>query len=133
MDRVSKSLLVFNELNFPNVCGLIKDKIGSIQTRKKEFSLAHNSFHFALELTRKTKDKFAESETLFHLAKLNQMENKQEIALTSVKESIELTETLYSDVFNSSLKRTYFSTVYNRYAVDGAYGSSATTGRLLRL
>ncbi len=42
-------------------------------------------------------------------------ENKKQDALKSVQKAVEITELLYSDIFNSKLKSTYLSNVFDRY------------------
>jgi CHAT domain-containing protein len=69
----------------------------------------------ALHFSQKIRHKFGLSETFQNLGKLDQLENNPESALKNITESIKLTESLYSDVANSNLKRSYFSNVFDRY------------------
>jgi CHAT domain-containing protein len=98
-----------------NDIGLISLKLGEINLQKKEFAKSRKYFRFCLNLSEKTRNKLDVSQILFQFTKLDQLENNPESALKNITESINLTETLYADVANSNLKRSYFSNVYERY------------------
>jgi CHAT domain-containing protein len=89
--------------------------LGDLYERTNKIDLARENYLSALEISHSIRDNFAEAETLHKLAILHAHENKQEEALKQIKQSLDLTEMLYTDVLNSKLRRTYFSNVYDRY------------------
>lgn len=93
----------------------IFDKFGQIYLRKKDFPRARRYLTDAAKLNLFVRDKFAEAENLYHLAALEQSEKNDEKALELIKNSIEITENLSSDVVNTKLRSTYFSNVFDRY------------------
>ncbi len=94
---------------------LIQNNLGKIYVRRGELKPAEKQYKEALQINRKVQDKFAEGETLYNLANLRVLENKFGEALRIIEESVGLTEDLSSDVNNSILSRTYFSSVFDRY------------------
>ena len=93
----------------------IENLIGSAYQHKRDYKKARGYYSSALKTTRQTKDFLILSETLFNLSKLELVENSSDEALNSIKESITITDNLYSDVANTTLKSSYFSTVFERY------------------
>lgn len=95
--------------------GLIQAKLGEIYQNTSEYKLARTSFQKSLDINHDIQNRFAESDTLFQLAKLDLLEDNLENALYLTKQSITLMEANDSEVFNFNLKRSYFSNVYDRY------------------
>lgn len=91
------------------------NNLGQIFAKQNQLEKARGNFVSSLSLSQKVRDKFGEADTLYHLARLDVLEGKDTSALNQIKNSIEITENLYTDVLNSKLKRTYFSNVYDRY------------------
>lgn len=95
----------------------IENDLGEIYAKQKKFSTAHEHFGRSLQISRRNLNKIAEAQTLFNLAKLFQLENKETEALQTVEESIALTDLLASQTVNAKLKSAYFSNVNERYAL----------------
>ena len=93
----------------------IMAKLGQTSLHQNQFALARKYFLDSLELNKKVRDKFAEADTLFNLAMLDRLENRNESGLRLAKNSIEITESLYSEVLNTKLKSAYLSGVFERY------------------
>ena len=91
------------------------NNLGQIFIKQNQPDAARKNFIDSLALSRKVRDKFGEADTLYQLARLDLLEGKNTDALDQIKNSIDLTESLYTDVLNSKLKKTYFSSVYDRY------------------
>lgn len=94
---------------------VIENLIGNAYKQNRDYKTARNYYNSALQTNRETKDFLQLSEVLFSSAKLNLIENKPDEAFDNIKESIDLTENLYSDVANTNLKSTYLSSVFERY------------------
>jgi len=111
----NKSLKYFLNNNSKREIAFIYEKLGQIAKLQNKNNNSKMFFQLSLELNRKIQNKFGESENLFNLAKIDLIENKTTEALNKNKESINLTENLYSEVANANLKRKYFSKVFDRY------------------
>lgn len=90
-------------------------RLGRIYENRKQMPAARRFYADALEKSREISDRFAEAETLFRLAHLDETENRETDALVSIEASIALTEHLTADILNSKVKSTYFSNIYERY------------------
>jgi CHAT domain-containing protein len=110
-----QSLDFFKTNDFKREIALVSSGLGQIHASQNQNPVARKYFLNALELNRKVKDGFAEADTLFRLARLDFSENKKEAALESAQKAVEITELLYSDIFNSKLKSTYLSNAFDRY------------------
>ena len=110
-----QSLKKTESIGYKTNYALINNKLGRIYLRHGLLKSARERFETALSTSIKIKNSFIQSESLFYLATLENNERNTTKALDFVKRSIEITETLYSDVFNTNLKRTYFSNVFERY------------------
>lgn len=93
---------------------VINNKLGQIYYRKKDATRARQHFEKALSDSLEIKNFFAAAESYFHLAILQEPIDRTE-AIRLARQSIEATEMLYSDVGNSNLKRSFFSSVSARY------------------
>ncbi len=94
---------------------VIENLLGNTYQQKGDYKRARDFYNSALKTNRKTKDFLQLSETLYNFSKLEIIENNSGEALNNIKESITLTENLYTDVANANLKSSYFSTVFDRY------------------
>ena len=110
-----KSLVKLKEAKFQNGVTLVENNLGKIYVHRKNFELAEYYFQSSYEQSRKIRNKFAESETIFNLAKLRAEQNNEIEALKFAAESVEITENLSAGVDNAKLKTTYFSNVFQRY------------------
>lgn len=114
-ETFQKSFLLLQRSKNQRQLSLITAKLGEIYKRKNNGLLARRYFSDSLKFNQRVQDKFSEAETLFSLASLETSENQIGTALKLTKKSVEITESLYSDVLNIRLKKTYFSSVYDRY------------------
>lgn len=105
----------FEKLGFIKRKALIQKNLGEIYLEEGQLTKAADYLESSLTLNREIKNKFAEAATLFNLAKLNAVENRNTQALELTSESLSLTEMLSSEVVNSKLKSIYFSNVVDRY------------------
>lgn len=109
------SLPIILKLQTYPVAAVIQQNLGLLDLKEKNLKGARKYYNSSIEISKKIKDKFLVTNTLYNLAKLDQIENNPDEALKNIIESISLTETLYSDVSNTNLQRSYFSNVYDRY------------------
>lgn len=113
----TRAIEIFERLKNKQFMAMVNQRLGEAYLKKGNFEESKRRLNLALQHNREIKDGFAASQNLFFLAKLNNEINNFNEALDNIKESIEITETLYSVVNNSKLKRIYFSTAYERYEV----------------
>jgi CHAT domain-containing protein len=104
-----------SKLKYSAGIGLIKNNLGEIYLKRRQFSLARNHFEESLEISRKNLNKFAEAEALQNLAKLGYLEGNDSDALKKLEESIEITDYLSANTVNSKLRSTSFSGIFDRY------------------
>jgi CHAT domain-containing protein len=93
----------------------INTLLGNIYTVKNDFSKARKYYDSALKTNQETKNFLQLSENLFRLSKLNAQELRLEQAAEQIRQSVDLTETLYTDLLNSKLKRAFLSSTFERY------------------
>lgn len=115
IELYNKSLVKLKEAKYYQGVALIENNLGKIHARRKNFELAEDYFQTALNQSRKVRNEFVKSETLFNLAKLRAEQNSETEAIKFAAESVEITENLSAGVVNAKLKTTYFSNVYQRY------------------
>jgi CHAT domain-containing protein/Tfp pilus assembly protein PilF len=115
LNSFQKSLGLFQNKVHQRQIARVYQKLGQTYQKLGDFTIARQFFEDSLKLNHKVKDKFAESETIFDLAKLDMLTGNDKNALLYVKNSIEITEIVSSDVLNSKLNSTYFSNVFDRY------------------
>jgi CHAT domain-containing protein len=114
-DNYRKALAHFEKDPFMREIALIRNKLGELHLLASDPEAARAEFEAALEIHRRVENRFGEAQTLFNLARLERAENNLEKALAYSRSSLELTESLSTDVLNSNLKRTYLSNVFERY------------------
>ena len=110
-----KSLSSFQAKSQKRQTSRVLKKIGQIYKNQSDIAAARQYFLESLELNKQVKDKFDEADTLYHLAQIDHLENKEMNALFSMQSSINVTESFYADILNSKLKSTYISNVFDRY------------------
>ncbi len=71
------------------VAALIQENLGTIELRSKNLRGARKYYNSSIEISKKIKDKFLETNTLYNLAKLDQIENNPDEALKNITESIQ--------------------------------------------
>lgn len=109
----TETLAIYNEIGIK--LPRLENNLGKAFEKKGDFIAAKSFYNKSLEVNLKTKDHLAASENLYNLARVNLLEGNAESSFEQINKSIEITENLYSDIVNSSLKRSYFSNVYERY------------------
>ncbi len=107
------ALQIYNKIGvkLPN----IENLLGNAYEKKRDYRTARKYYNSALNTNLQTKDTLQLSENLFSLAKLDAQAPSLEQAINQINQSLDLTESLYSDVANANLKRSYLSNVYDRY------------------
>lgn len=109
------ALTTFERFKNKQFKAMVNQRLGEAYLKKGNFAESKLKLDSALQLNREIKDDFAASQNLYYLARLHAALENFDEALANIKESITLTETLYSGVNNSKLKRIYFSSAYDRY------------------
>jgi CHAT domain-containing protein/uncharacterized protein HemY len=115
LDYFQKSVKIFRAKSQMWQMSRVLNKIGQIYEFRNDYPAARKYFAESLEFNRNVKDKLGEADTIYHLAKLDSLSDRETEALVSIKNSINITESFYTDVVNSKLKSKYFSTVFERY------------------
>ena len=110
-----ESRSALEKMRYANGVTLVENNLGKLYTSQKKFEAAEQYLNSSLERNRKNRNKFAESETLFNLAKLRRQQNNNVEALKFAAESVEITENLSTKLVNAKLKTAYFSDVFERY------------------
>jgi CHAT domain-containing protein/Tfp pilus assembly protein PilF len=93
----------------------IENSLGLAFKKKGQFILAKKYFNKALRINTQINDLLPATENLYNISKLSLDAGNVEDSIEQLSKAINITETLYADVANSTLKRTYFSNVYERY------------------
>lgn len=93
----------------------VQERLGLVFEKKNEYQKAREKYLLALGMNRKILSKFAQAQTLFNLARLDNLQNRMESALGNIREAIKLTESSQGETANSQLKRSFFSDVFDRY------------------
>lgn len=115
LEYYNRALPKFRRLKIRTHISIVTNKIGTIHLDAGDFKSARIAFNTALELSRETRNEFAEAQNLYCLARLHDLEGNTDAALELVEKSVEITERLTSDVINAKLRTTYFSNVFDRY------------------
>ena len=90
-------------------------KIGALYESMSKPHLARQHYESTLKIGREIKKNFAVSQALYSLARLDVSENTGGDTMSKIKESIDLTESLYSTAAHAKLRSIYFSSVFERY------------------
>jgi CHAT domain-containing protein len=109
------ALIMFERLKLKQFKAIVNQRLGEAYLKKGNFEESKSRLNSALQYNREIKDDFAAAENLYYLARLHAALDNYDEALVNIRQSIALTETLYSNVNNSKLKRIYFSSAYDRY------------------
>lgn len=94
---------------------LVHTKLARIYLEKGQLAESSRHFDLAAALNEKTRNKFAQADNFFQMARFHVKKNENQIALKTLFESISLSENLSSNIYNSKLQQHYFSDVYDRY------------------
>jgi len=92
-------------------------KIGRTYGQKGRQPEAYAILSKSLEINQRVQDGFAEAETLFQMAVLENVSMSMETRLDLAKRSVALTDSLSADVLNSRLQSIYRSNSFDRYAL----------------
>jgi CHAT domain-containing protein len=106
---------IFENLEIRTHLAIIQSKVGMIYQSQGKIDTAREYFNSALKFNRETKNRFSEAQNLYNIANLYANENNYKTALDFAEQSISITENLSSEVINSKLKTTFFSSVAERY------------------
>ncbi|MEQ1764155.1 MAG: CHAT domain-containing protein [Pyrinomonadaceae bacterium] len=108
-----KAIAIFQEMGIRAVD--MQNSLGKAYSQLGKYEEARLQFLTAANVNKKSKDAIRLSENYFNIAKLNIAEGKPDSALTMAKESIDLIERQYSTLSTGNLKRSFFSSVYDRF------------------
>ncbi len=111
--QVALSLFQKNKANVQTF--RVKNEVGKVSLLNNNLFIAKKLLYESLAFNEKTADISIQADILLNIAKIEQLENNLETALKLNSQSIKLTELFYSETDNSNLKRSYFSSVYERY------------------
>lgn len=115
LEKFSDSLAFFIKTKENKEIPLITTKLALIYKKQGKLKEAEKHFSTSLDLNKRIKNKFAEADTLYHLAKLKSEQKQTDEALSFSIRSVESTEELSEIIYNSNLKRNYVSNVFDRY------------------
>ncbi len=111
----NKALKLFHSRIYQRQIASINSKLGQIYQTENNLTLAEKQFSASIDLSRSVRDNFVEADTLYRFAKLSLQKSEIKDSVNFAKESVSVTESLYSEVLNSKLKSSYFSNVFDRY------------------
>ncbi len=94
---------------------LIQARIAQIYINERKFDQALKLLESTLRSNRDVRNRFAEAETLYHLAVVHLEWTIPILPFCAASESLEITESLSQNVSSSSLKGAFVSNVYDRY------------------
>lgn len=110
-----RSLPYFQGVKDKREISRIYSQTAQIFLLKKEYTKARKRLVEALRLNYEIEDRISIAESLYLQAKLDSAENKNSESLNNIKKSVQLTESINSEVANSKLKQSYLSNVFDRY------------------
>ncbi len=94
----------------------VQNSLGKAFELKGDLASAEENYQTALARNLKIQDFSSASENLYNLANLSVAQGNFDKALEYSNKSIEFTESTYTNVDNNKLRRTFLSTIYDRYA-----------------
>jgi CHAT domain-containing protein len=100
-----------SKIKFPRV----ENSLGKAFEKLGDKTLARKYLETALETNIAIKDMSGAAENLYNLARLNDADGQSEKALFQLSESLKTTGSLYDNVVNNKLQKSYLSTVFDRY------------------
>ncbi|MGB7202986.1 MAG: CHAT domain-containing protein [Pyrinomonadaceae bacterium] len=112
---LEKAYALFQRKKATRPVNRVKQELGMIDIKTDRINYGRSLLDEAYVFSRKIGDKYAQSEILLEFGRLSRFENKTKVALDYAKQSIELSDDLYSDVSNSKLQSLYFSGAIARY------------------
>lgn len=118
-EKAKASYLTFlksaRRVGLKNQMGRSLVKLGLIFEMNESLTEAESAFLNSIAISRELLNPMTESDALFCLSTLTYKLGDAANALTLSKRSIELADSMYYKVANSSLKTTYFSNIFERY------------------
>lgn len=91
------------------------NSLGVAYEKKGDLITAENYFQKALKYNLDGKNDFQASENLYNLSRLYKEKGNYPDALKYIEKSIKFTESLYNNVGNHLLRKSFFSNTYDRY------------------
>ena len=89
--------------------------LGNAYENKADLFTARKYYETALTSDRTVRDRFAESDVLYDLARLELRSGEEQKALEDAADSVSISENLSANVISTKLKTSYFSTMYEKY------------------
>lgn len=109
------ALRTFEELGLRQQYSMVLNRLGQLDLQAGDTRSARDHFEKAILYAREASNKSSESYALHGLAEVDNAEGAFANALARIKESIKVAETLHEDLGNAGLRRTYFSSITDRY------------------
>lgn len=112
-----QSIAVLKKNQVQYQAAVIRASLAQIAFRRGDIKSAQDMLTMALEVHRRIKSRFGEAEVLFELAQLHASSNDRQKALSTITESVAITDALYSEISMSHLQSLYYSENFARYAL----------------
>ncbi len=117
LSHYRSALKTLEKVGIKHTIADVYKKIGTLFLNQSNLSQAKKYFTLASHINKEILDKFELSNNYYNLALVEKSRNNIDFAIIKVEDSLRITETLYSDVTNNTLKRSYFSNVFDRYEI----------------
>ena len=112
-----QSLIFFQKNGNKRQISQLYNKLGRLYETQNKTETARRYYFLSIELNKIVKDDFNEAETTYNIGYSYALTKDFQNALKFAEESTKITENLSTDVNNSKLKSTYFSNIFERYAL----------------
>ncbi len=96
----------------------VQNRLGKAFEKKGELKLAQEQYLESLDISMRIKDFPLMAENYHSLAHLSVALGNFDKALEYSNDSIKFTESVYTDVDNNKLRRTFLSSIYDRYSLN---------------
>jgi CHAT domain-containing protein/predicted negative regulator of RcsB-dependent stress response len=93
----------------------IRSGLALVLFERGELGAAKTEFHRIRDLQKQIRDTAGEADTLYQIARVERFLGNKDAAIDAIHQSLELTESLSADVSNTQLRRSFISTVFDRY------------------
>lgn len=113
--NLEHALTVFEGLNDKLYTALTLSLLGQVYERSGHLDQAARRFGASLTNNREVGSRFAESDALYNLARIRNLQGRKPEALSFIEESIRVSETLRGRVAGERLRTNYFSAVSERF------------------
>ncbi|CAN5381670.1 CHAT domain-containing protein [soil metagenome] len=112
-----KSLLLYRQIA-PNRSQLALNAVGKSYTALGKTAQAREIFSESLIILREKKDRYAESETLYNLAQLEDRAGNLELARQNIQQAINISEIIRADLLGKNQRSTYLTILKRFYELD---------------